>query len=72
MTTQIKLPAFFIIESILDSLTIKNVAPGFWKVYKTIGNGRIVEYSDEEIAEKVSELKAQGWEIRAGLEQEKV
>lgn len=57
-------PSIFIIESNLESLTVKNVADNFWHIYQTNGSGRIAEYSDESLDVKLKELKDLGWKIR--------
>jgi hypothetical protein len=57
-------PSVFIIESNLESLTVKNVANNFWHIFQTNGSGRIAEYSDESLDVKLKELKDKGWKIR--------
>jgi hypothetical protein len=57
-------PSIFIIESNLESLTVKNVADDFWHIFQTNGSGRIAEYTDETLDTKLKELKDLGWKIR--------
>jgi hypothetical protein len=56
--------SIFIIESNLESLTVKNVADNFWHVFQTNGSGRIAEYTNESLEIKLKELKDLGWTIR--------
>jgi hypothetical protein len=64
-TTASQLPQEpFIIESQLDSLTIKTPVKGFWYCYQTIGNDKMTEYSDKEILDLVNGLLEEGWTIR--------
>jgi hypothetical protein len=64
MITKNTLPELFFICGLLEMLTVKNSAPGVYRVWSDPHSGPSVEHSEESLRELISRLQSEGWEIQ--------
>lgn len=53
----------FYLKSNLETIVVEKLSKDFWQTYCEPQNSPMVEYSSEELIEKVNELKGKGFEI---------